>query len=699
MTGTSDRRLCLGAVADAEAQAWRRRLVLRGSQSWPLLNGGPLGSLTRAIALSAAALLVLLLVGWGLAGAEDVEGDAIPETALTLESTTPTSLTVTWDDVPNATLYSVRWRLTGQSTFSPSYAATGGRYQITGLLPGRNYRVRIEVSGGSGVVFRILGGTWRTPLTTPRNLTVTAATADSLSLSWTEPDGWNPAGYRLSWRKPSDAQFQGSVKLAGSATSYMLSGLNDQTQYVVNLLALNANGDGSLDVAATAYAVDPLAITLTSSRKLCTANTLTELTWEITGGLKPHRLFIDGKKIDLDNVESHRVNCGPLTLDSETGEPLPEQNKTFSAVAKDHRGLSSSAESTLDLAQALTPPSILEAVARRTEAVVIWHAAAGDVEEDTRADYLIRWRLTGGEAWSYEQEFRFLGPAFYPIPEWNWRVEDLQEGTAYEFELAAMRDPLERLTPEALSWGERTPLVTYTDPTNIVTTSTHDTVTVTWVLGRRTQWPPPVWIERSGGGQKDPQTASVSEDEGRAVFTGLLPDSDYSIFIYTADAAEQAGQGARAYVSVRTKSAPADWVRLPTGPKNVQTAATHNSITLSWDHAHDDARQLYRYYFRETESGRKTHYVGVVNQGPVVFNELFPETSYTITLVHYGIQGRTAEERTVTTMAAPDAGGAAVPANATIAQTARWYRYFLQQQRTDIPCPAAGADRSSADDG
>ena len=200
-------------------------------------------------------------------------------------------------------------------------------------------------------------------------------------------------------------------------------------------------------------------------------------------------------------------------------------------------------------------------------------------------------------------------------------------------------------------------------------------------------------------GQKDPQTASVSEDEGRAVFAGLLPDSDYSILIRTADAAEQAGQGAWAYASVRTKSAPADWVRLPTGPKNVQTTATHNSMTLSWGHPHAEALQLYRHYIRETESGQKTHYVRVVNQGPVVFNELIPGTSYTITLVHYGIQGRTTEERTVTTMEAPEAGGAAVPANATIAQTARWYRYFLQQQRTEIPCPAGRADQYVVDDG
>ncbi|MCY4619639.1 MAG: fibronectin type III domain-containing protein [Chloroflexi bacterium] len=349
MTGTSDRRLCLGAVADAEAQTWRRRLVLRVSQSWARLLAGSVGSLTRAIALSAAALMVALLVGWGLAGAEDVEGDATPETALTLESATPTSLTVTWDDVPNATLYSVRWRLTGQTAYSPSYAAMGGRYQITGLLPGRNYRVRIEVSGGSGVVFRILGGTWRTPLTAPEHLTVTAASASSLSLSWTKPDGWNPAGYRLSWRKPSDAQYLGSVNLASIANSHTVTALTDQTQYVVNLLALNDLRALGTETSVSAYAVGPLSVKLLSGRSYCTANTQAVLKWTIRGGLLPHRLFIGGQKIDLDIVESQSANCGPIPIDSESGRPVAEPSKTFIAQAKDKRGASATAEATVEL--------------------------------------------------------------------------------------------------------------------------------------------------------------------------------------------------------------------------------------------------------------------------------------------------------------------------------------------------------------
>ncbi|MCY4620094.1 MAG: hypothetical protein OXD50_16300 [Chloroflexi bacterium] len=65
MSDASDRRLGLGVIADAGAQACRRRLVLRVSQSWARLLAGSVGSLTRAITLSAAALMAALLVGWG----------------------------------------------------------------------------------------------------------------------------------------------------------------------------------------------------------------------------------------------------------------------------------------------------------------------------------------------------------------------------------------------------------------------------------------------------------------------------------------------------------------------------------------------------------------------------------------------------------------------------------------------------------
>ena len=59
---------------------------------------------------------------------------------------------------------------------------------------------------------------------------------------------------------------------------------------------------------------DPLTLELTSSRDLCTANTLTELSWTIAGGRPPYTLSIDGETVDAES-ESYRVNCGAIPAD------------------------------------------------------------------------------------------------------------------------------------------------------------------------------------------------------------------------------------------------------------------------------------------------------------------------------------------------------------------------------------------------
>ncbi len=341
--------------------------------------------LRRWTAVVATVLLAVVLV-WGAAGADEAEGDGAPELPLNLESATPSSLAVTWDEVEGAALYTIQWRRFEQFPQGPSYAATGGRYRITGLLAGRLYVVRVLVSGGNGAILAILRGNFRTPLTAPQELSLTAASASSLSVSWSQPAGWTAAGYRLRWRKPSDDQFLGSVELAGSATSYELTGLEDQTEYAINLLALNGQGAQSPAARLTAYAVDPLTLTLTSSGAVCTANTLTELSWKITGGLLPHRLFIGDKKIDLATVQSHRVNCGPLALDEQTGAPLAEQSKTFSALARDKRGVRASAE------------TMVELVAQGAPSLSARTAASGAVALNWSIE-----RATGVTHWEYRQ--------------------------------------------------------------------------------------------------------------------------------------------------------------------------------------------------------------------------------------------------------------------------------------------------------
>ena len=87
----------------------------------------------------------------------------------------------------------------------------------------------------------------------------------------------------------------------------------------------------------------PLMLVLSSSRELCTAGTLTELSWEISGGKPPYTLEIDGQTVH-PAAESQSVNCGAIPTDPLTGEPAANPTQTFSALASDSHGEVATAE-------------------------------------------------------------------------------------------------------------------------------------------------------------------------------------------------------------------------------------------------------------------------------------------------------------------------------------------------------------------
>ena len=117
-----------------------------------------------------------------------------------------------------------------------------------------------------------------------------------------------PAGTN-SW-STTGSEF-GSVQLGREYLVYI--GLRGIPYTEASILVTTPDLPPSSRAAARAAAqnVDPLTLELTSSRELCTANTLTELSWTIAGGRPPYTLSIDGETVDA-NAESHRANCGAL---------------------------------------------------------------------------------------------------------------------------------------------------------------------------------------------------------------------------------------------------------------------------------------------------------------------------------------------------------------------------------------------------
>ncbi|MCY3557884.1 MAG: fibronectin type III domain-containing protein [Chloroflexi bacterium] len=375
-----------------------------------------------------AALVVLLVIGlgvWGAAAAQEPEEESAVEPVLSLEALTLTSMTVIWDDVTGATSYAVRWRLVGTPGFEPAVTVTTERHQISGLLPGRQYVVRVEASDADGTVLARLKGLFYTHLSTPVGFAVTGASAGSLSVSWGKPKGWDPSAYELRWRRPSDDQFLGSVRLAGSATSHTLTGLDDQTEYILNMVALNDADVQSFDVKDRGWAVDPLALTLSAASEDCPARTRTDLSWEISGGLKPYRLWVQSKKTDLETTESLRVNCGPLPSGPPADDPMAKPTKTFSARVLDGLGTEATAEATVNLVT-LSPPTLNAPREASSSVELTWTAPA----DWTPVAYRLRWRLPGS--------IEFLGTVDLGADARSYALSGLEADNQYVLRLTAV---------------------------------------------------------------------------------------------------------------------------------------------------------------------------------------------------------------------------------------------------------------------
>ncbi|MDE0194592.1 MAG: fibronectin type III domain-containing protein [bacterium] len=407
----------------------------------------------------------------------------------------------------------------------------------------------------------------------------------------------------------------------------------------------------------------PLSVTLTSSRAVCTANTLTELTWTITGGVPPYRLGIDGVAV-ARTAASHRANCGPLATDPESGAPLPNQTKTFTATVTDARGVSATGAVSAELAAPLPAPTGVTSSPLRTAIALRWDRVPGTGPTPTPASecpcplYLVRWRPIGTETWTtivhVDHYSNLRGAGFYR--------DEFLEGTTYEFVVAALRGAIEQETPAALAWSAPVTATTLAPPTGVRATATHDTITVTWD-------PQPAaggYVVSIWG--PDGSTFQEFTPDGntphQVVFHDLPPGTEYRAEVMV----PAAMQSPRTEITVRTAAAPPGWVPLPRGPQNLRTSATHNSVTVAWDAPHTGANDQYSVFLfhtgadREpTATDRREHKLlsgaGVTQH---TFRGLAPATTYRVAVRHPDIvSGRV--EVAVTTLAAPAAGASTRP--------------------------------------
>jgi hypothetical protein len=578
------------------------------------------------------------------------------------------------------TAYDVEYRSTGAEQWTDAgHTGTSQPAVIAGLRFDTAYEVRVRARNANGA------GPWssvesrrtsrddgkpdppRPPALEPGD--------GRLKVSWTAPayTGGRPlTGYRVRYTTDNAATWRtwapgGNRLITGTTTT--ITGLDNGVTVGVTVGALNARGQGRYALPFAEAAPAPaLTLSLEISRKLCTANTLTELSWTITGGVPPYTLTVEGKKVDPD-AEKHRANCGPIATDPLTGDPLPESKKRFRATVTDSRTTPASVNQQVDveLAAALPVPIATAQVSpMRLSVNIAWDGLLRPSSCQVASGcFGFRTRAAGETSWNYSDDSQErIGIGRRP---WIHRDVDAA-GATIEASISAVRDPIELETPDVLNWAPTIKATTLTKISGLTATATHDTVTVRW--NRQTS--ADVWdvdIGRlGGGGAFKSLSAYGSADQVAAwgdpasathevTFTQLPSDTEYRVHVRGRSFPERGpdhvvGAGA----TVRTKPAPPGQAPLVRGPQNLRATATNDTVTVSWDHPRLDTKDDYWLYIE----GPNPWNVPVAQMHTTVFppansrtyTGLDPDTTYRIEVMHNDIV-RAKAELTITTLPTP----------------------------------------------
>ncbi len=597
--------------------------------------------------------------------AAPAEWTPLPRGPQNLRTTvTHDSVTVDWD-APYAgadDVYTVE--LTSREAQGAETATVSGGVTtntFTGLAPATSYSVWVT---HSDIVSEPVGVAIRTQArpAAPLRLTLSVERAEcaagaSTRVSWTITGGTRP--YTLTVAGEPVAADEGAAT-APCGTG----GPRQQTieAHVTDATGAMASAVGTYIIvppvappppSARAAGVEALALTLTAVRSECTAGTRNLVTWEITGGSPPDTLTIDGEPVNAD-AESVSVTCGILPDDGVGELPITEAPGTITATVTDATGASATASAAYTIVPPLPAPTGLHHTNSIPAYVYTsWDDVPGVGELTLESAegtpytidaYLVRYRVVGAPEWIHVLRETTVGNL------WEVAAADIRE-----FSVAALRHPLEQLTPAALRWSVAHPYAAVVAPQNLVATATHDTVTAHWDKQPHGDGGV-VRLYGAAGGVSKRFPMATSAGRHSVTFDDLPPGTTYRVSVeYWLGSAQ---------TEVTTLAPPPDYEPLPSGPQNLRATATHNSITVSWEASRPDDPLSYSVLVLHAASEIQVDVRDLAEGVTSVtlmgtFWRIQPDTLYEVVIYEDGIRGASAE-LLIRTPASPGPEGSSI---------------------------------------
>ena len=476
--------------------------------------------------------------------------------------------------------------------------------------------------------------------------------------------------YVVAWQKEGDASRAGETAATGTSALVTREGGFFTGSWLLRVRAAKA---GTWSQTTRVWVDSPapeLRFSLESSRDLCTEGTLTEIRWRGGGGggnLWPH---VNGRMIG-ENTYRIKVNCGliPRTADGKIDET--QRDAVITGFLRDGRGTIKSASIRVPRAPTPPPPSNIEIWRSSTELDFAWQKNSSDTYSDQSLHHVLRWRPVEETAWKYENRSSF-GDPFVVYGE----ITDLQIDTAYEFQIAAVRDPADLETPSALDWSAITTTRTRSTPKGVTARATHDTVSVQW-QSQAGVLHYVITIELTSGTPSEMSDSIIMSqsfdprDRQEAVhtveFSQLMPDRSYQLTVGTID---DPYDQLVSSVLIRTNPAPLGWTAPMRQVQNLRATSTRDSITATWDPPYPDPDGGYLLSLFHPVYSVPRYERTIDGETTFTFTHLKPGLTYTVVVEHLAVH---TEERRIKISTKPpaDAGGAE-DAESSIAPPTEW---------------------------
>ncbi|RXN00539.1 Translation initiation factor eIF-2B subunit epsilon [Acipenser ruthenus] len=282
---------------------------------------------------------------------------------LTAENITTTSIALSWS-APNGNAIGYRVEAIG----NPSKNLTVNTLftEITGLVPGSNYTLRIialaadNVTEGDAVTI--------SRFTKPDivvNLTAENITTTSIALSWSAPNG-NAIGYRV------EAIGNPSKKLTVNTLFTEITGLVPGSNYTLRIIALAADNDTEGDAVTITFFTEPdIAVNLTASNITTTS---IALSWSALNG--------NAIGYRVEAIGNPSKNLTVNTLFTEITGLVPGSNYTLQVIALAADNVTEG--DAVTISRFTKPDSVTNLTAKtitRTSITLSWSAPPGYAHE------------------------------------------------------------------------------------------------------------------------------------------------------------------------------------------------------------------------------------------------------------------------------------------------------------------------------